>query len=502
MITNQFYEEKDFSTIDEDIRQKCEKIQETYGDAELANLVKELLFVFYHSRDGLYVVDGEGITLRVNPAYETLTGFNAEQFLNRDVRELEREGYFYPSVASEVLETRKTKTIIQEYKTGGTALVTGSPIYDENGKVIRVISNIRDISELAKLYEELLYNKNLVNQYSKMIADMNSLERQGFIAESEEMITIVETAKRVANVDSNILILGESGVGKGNVAKLIASLSDRSDKPFITVNCSAIPEQLMESELFGYAPGAFTGASKTGKMGLIEAANGGVLFLDEIADVPLQLQSKLLLFMESKEVTRVGAVKATPVDVRIIAATNADLWERVKAKQYREDLYYRLNVIPIHVPPLRQRQGDIIPMCSYFLSRINKKNGTKKTISPEVMELLLSYPWPGNVRQLKNLLERVAVLSMGDVIKIEDLPKDFLQKGELNRQADGISDIEFPFSIQNKLDDIEKRWIKQAMEQGGSIRRSAELLGLTPSSLYRKLKKYDIDSKAEQVVPE
>jgi len=495
MITNHLLEEKDYSAIDEDILKKCEEIQRNYGDAELVNFVRELLFVFYHSRDGLYVVNGDGLTLRVNPAFEALTGIRAEQFLNRDVRELEREGFFYPSVASEVLESQKSKTIIQEYKNGGTALVTGSPIYDDKGKVIRVISNIRDISELTKLYEELLYNKNLVNQYSKMIADMNNLESQGFIAVSKEMLNIVETVKRVASVDSNVLILGESGVGKGHVAKLIASFSDRSTRPFITVNCSAIPEQLMESELFGYAAGAFTGASKTGKMGLIEAANGGFLFLDEIADMPLQLQPKLLMFMESKEVTKVGATEAKSVDVRIIAATNANLPEKIKEGKFREDLYYRLNVIPIVVPPLRERKDDIIPITIHLLNQINKKYGTLKTISQEVMQRLLEHPWPGNVRQLKNLLERVIILSAGNEIVIEDMPKDFFSEEEtVSVNGDFINKLELPGSLPEEIEKLEQHWIAMALEKGGSIRKAAGLLGMDSSALYRKMKKYGISS--------
>lgn len=495
MITSHLFEEKDYSFIDEEILKKCENIQKTYGDAELANFVRELLFVFYHSRDGLYVVDGDGKTLRVNPAYETLTGIHADQFLQRDVRELEKEGYFYPSVASEVLETKKAKSIIQEYKNGATALVTGNPIYDEKGRVIRVISNIRDISELTKLYEELLYNKNLVNQYSKMIATMNGLESKGFIAESKEMLTIVETAKRVAAVDSNVLILGESGTGKGNLAKLIASFSDRADKPFITVNCSAIPEQLMESELFGYSAGAFTGASRTGKMGLIEAANGGVLFLDEIADMPLHLQPKLLMFMESKEVTKVGATKAVPVDVRIIAATNANLLEKVREGKFREDLYYRLNVIPIVIPPLRERKDDIVPITIHLLNQINKKYGTLKTISQEVIESFLCHEWPGNVRQLKNLLERVVVLSTGKEIVKGDLPKDFLEDEETDRKRDPyINENELPGSMSDEIERLEKHWITMALKRGGSIRNAGSILGMNPSSVYRKMKKYGIGS--------
>lgn len=496
MITNDINEQIDYREIDESIERKCQIILNKYKDPELFSMMKELLFVFYHSRDGLYVVNANGTTLRVNPAYETLTGICRSQFINRNVVDLEQEGLFYPSVASEVLKTKKSKTIIQEYKNGKTALVTGNPIFDEQGNVIKVVSNIRDVSELMKLYNELMYNRELVNQYSKIVAEMSIMQDIGFIAKSKEMINLCETIRKIAKSESNVLILGESGVGKGLAAKLIASVTNEKNKPFVTVNCSAIPEQLIESELFGYVAGAFTGASSTGKTGLIEAANEGTLFLDEIADLPLHLQSKLLLFIDSKEVMRVGAVKPISVSARIIAATNADLWKMVEAKQFREDLYYRLNVIPITIPPLRKRRTDIIPLSLYFLDKTNKKNKTNKTLSQEAAEVLFSCEWPGNVRQLRNTIEQIVALSSGQEIQVEDLPKEILLNS-VERSTDDLKlETVTPFSLQDKIEEEERKWIMYTIQKGESIRETAKLLGVTPSYLYRRMQKYNIVSNA------
>jgi len=466
---------------------------------EIRNMIYELLHIFYHSEDGIYVVDGDGISLRANPAFEEIAGVKVEELFNQDVKQLVKKGIFSRSAAAEAIEEKKVKTIVQEYANGKIGLVTSTPIKNHNGDVIRVISNIRDITELSKLYETLSAKERLIQKYSKILGETNLLETNGIVAESESMLNTIKMARRVAEVDSNAIILGESGVGKGMIAKLIASMSNRFDKPFIAVNCSAIPEQLMESELFGYVEGAFTGANKGGKAGLVEAADGGILFLDEIGEMPLSLQPKLLTFLESKEITKVGATKAKSLNVRILTATNKNLLEMVKRGRFREDLYYRLNVIPITISPLRERREDILHITDHLLEMFNNRYKRNRKISNDVMNVFLDYSWPGNVRQLKNALERMVILSSDDIITVRDLPREILCANENDREilATAMEEMILPMSMPDKVMELESKLIEEALKRGGSIRNAAKLLGITSSALFRKLKKQNKCVKIE-----
>lgn len=452
---------------------------------ELGELVQELLAVFNSSHDGIYVVDGNGYTVRVNPAYEAITGIKAEEVLGRHVGELVECGYFIPSVALEVLRSKRPVTLVQTNRNGKIVLTTGTPAFDESGDIFRVISNVRDITELIQLYEALSGTRNsLQNNAAYNLKELGSDE---LVAESPAMRRVVHTATRLAQFDSTVLLLGEPGVGKGVIAKLIHRLSRRRDAPFVTVNCAAIPEQLLESELFGYTPGAFTGARRGGKMGLFESANSGTVFLDEIGELPLSLQPKLLQVLESHEVTRIGANRPTPVDVRIIAATNRDLEEMVKAGAFRRDLYYRLCVIPLFIPPLRERREDIVPLVLKFVDQNNKRYGTNKTVTPEVLDFCLAYQWPGNVRELMNLIERLFVLSPSSEIKLEDLPPEYADK--VRQSLTDLVNVElaFPLSLPEVVRQLEKTIVSRAVNQAGSIRKAARLLGIDPSTVCRKL---------------
>src|SRR5665648_22416 len=331
------------------INQMMKKFNQYSMSDEAVNMLYELLYIFNNSEDGIYIVDANGITVRANPSFVEFAGVKAEELIGQNVRDLVTKGVFSRSAALEALEDKKVKTVVQEYSNGKIGLVTSTPIKNDKGEVIKVISNIRDITELNKLYDTISIKERLIQKYSKMIDEINLLEANGIVAESEGMLNTVKTARKVAKTDGNVMLLGDSGVGKSMIAKLIANLSERSGKTFVSINCGSIPEGLIESELFGYVEGAFTGASKGGKVGLIETADGGTLFLDEIAEIPLLLQPKLLMFLENNEVLRVGAVKPKKVDVRIIAATNKNLHDMVKQKTFRDDLYYRLNVIPITI---------------------------------------------------------------------------------------------------------------------------------------------------------
>jgi PAS domain S-box-containing protein len=473
-----------FALIDKTYR----KFADDLDDAQIQTLLRELLIVFYCYQDGLYIVDGDGITLRVNPAFETITGIPADVFLHRDVAELERSGYFDHSVASEVLKQKTQITIVQKYKNGNTALVTGTPIIDERGRLFRVVSNIRDISELSRLYNELSVKDRLIEEYTEII---KGYEIQGdeVVAASRAMRAVMKLLRRVASIDSHVLLLGESGTGKSMVARLIHRVGG-SARPFVTINCAAIPANLIESELFGYVKGAFTGAVGHGKEGLIHAAGGGILFLDEIGQMPLSLQAKLLTFLESKEVTKIGAVKPDKVDVRIIAATNEDMEDMVARGAFRKDLYYRLNVISVKIPPLRERKEDILPIATNFLAELNRKNDDNKIIGTETADILIRYAWPGNVRQLQNVMEQMFFISQGNVLMPEDIP------GELG--AEHMDDSLFirnmlvadeDFSLPRRIAEIEKIWITEALNQGGSIRAAAAILDIPASTLFAKLKK-------------
>lgn len=462
-----------------------DEIKKSESNVAIDNLLMELLFFFYSSKDGLYIVDANGITVRVNKAFEEITGISAKKMINRNVNDLVREGFFDQSVAAEVLKSKKPTTIIQKYQNGNTALVTGTPNIDSSGQIKNIVSNVRDISELNKLYDDLSAKERLIEQYSEYISELDHYKDDGIIAYSESMKTLMKTIRQVAKSDSSILFLGESGVGKTMFARYLWKLGGDLKKPFIAVNCAAIPQTLIESELFGYVRGAFTGAERSGKEGLIQSAKGGILFLDEVSQIPFSLQAKLLGFLESKEVTKIGSVKPDKVDVRILSATNENLEKLVETGEFREDLYYRLNVIPLQIKPIRERREDILPTVNYFLNELNKKASLNKSIDKDLMDKLIGFSWPGNVRQIRNIVERIYVMSNGNRLTIEDLPKDIEQRdGRHNHLCD------LPNDMRKRIQEIEKIWIKEAIEKGGSVREAAKILGVPPTTLFRKYKGY------------
>ena len=311
----------------------------------------------------------------------------------------------------------------------------------------------------------------------------NIKNRYDIIGNDPKLILAINKAIQVAPTDLSILVTGESGVGKEIFARMIHDNSSRKHKKLVSVNCGAIPENLLESELFGYEPGAFTGASPDGKIGLIEAADGGMVFLDEIGELPLALQPKLLSFLETGEIMRVGSTKTKKVDCRIVTATNRNLKTMVDEGGFREDLFYRLSVIPIEVPPLRERREDIMPLILHFLRRANQDLGTDKVIKASVLKVMESSEWPGNIRQLKNVIERMVVLSQNKEIGLEDFPYE---------EAAGSEPVvkenkELPISLQDVVHEIEDAYIEKALREGGSVRQAAELLGLPPTTFFRKL---------------
>jgi len=450
-------------------------------------LYRELEAIFDASYDELFVVDAEGVTLRVNSACERLEGVKPQDLIGRNVKDLAQEGFFYPSIAEEVVRTKQRITTVQDTRMGKKVITTSNPVFNEKGEVVRVVSNCRDITEMNYLRQQLEHSERLTRHFSKELAKVTAklMGLDDVVAYSVPMKRCLELAERVADVDSTVLLLGESGVGKDVLARVIHRLSHRSEGPFIKVNCGAIPEQLLESELFGYEPGAFTGARRDGKAGLFEVADGGTLFLDEVAEIPMPLQVKLLNAIQERQVRRIGGHKATHLDVRLIAATNQDLPRRVEEGFFRQDLFYRLNVVPIEIPPLRERPADIPPLIFHFLDKLKRNYGIPKTFSSRAMDALLAYKWPGNVREVENLLERLVVTTDGDVVDLDDIPSHI--RGDSAPQgAVTVGDV---VPLEEAVRETERQLLLLALKMHGTSTAAARALGIHHSTVIRKARK-------------
>ncbi len=477
------------------ILQDISDIEKMSGELSyVKELNEELDAIVESSFDGLFITDGKGITLRYNRAFEQLTGVDAHEYLDKSVTEIKKDGIISDPVTLHVLEQKKSITLMQESAIGKLVLTTGNPIFDDDGNIIRVVCNVRDITELTLLRQELEKVQGLTQHYENQLRTLK-LQFTGddkLVFTSAKMSNLVEMAMRVATVDATVLITGESGTGKELVAELIHASSRQNNKPLIKINCGAIPENLLESELFGYESGAFTGAKKEGKPGYIELAAGGTLFLDEIGEIPFNLQSKLLRFLQSKEISRIGSESSITVDVRIITATNRNLLEMVDNKEFRGDLYYRLNVIPVHIPPLRDRIEDMPALVAHFTQFFNRKYTMNKRISPEVVDIFMHYDWPGNVRELNHLIERMMVISNREVITKEDLPPHMWDKGMPSASYVVVSGI---IPLKDAVESVEKQLLERVYSQYQTTRQMAKELHVDASTLVRKAAKYNITRK-------
>jgi len=444
--------------------------------------IDELIPILDSISDAIFIDDAQGFTIWINKASEELYKISRKEIIGKHVSFLESEGIFTPSVARIVMEKKKEVSIIHENRDGKRLLTTGIPIMDADGNMSKIITTTHDITELI----------NLQNQLESVQNTLSGLKAQeGFnsiVANSPSMYNVIQLTKRLSDVNSTVLITGESGVGKGVIAKLLHESGSRREYPFVKVNCGAIPENLIESELFGYESGAFTGSRKNGKKGLFETADKGTIFLDEISELPLNLQVKLLQVIQEREITRVGGVESIPIDVRIISATNKDLMALVHEGKFREDLYYRLNVVPISIPPLRERPEDIIPMIRIFLNQYNIKMKEHKEIDSKTISILMKYPWPGNVRELQNIIERLVITTKGTVILPENLPSFIYEN------AGGIEGVSIPAvkSLKDALDHAEREILLKAQEQHKTTRAMAKALGVSQPTVVRKLQKYKI----------
>ncbi len=449
-------------------------------------LNRELDAIIESSFDGLYVTDGQANTLMLNQGFERITGVMGHECIGRNMVDLVKNGIFSRSGTLLALEQKERVTISIVPRSGKEVLITSNPIFDGQGNIIMVVTNVRDITELNDLQRRLQQVEGLQQLYKSELQQLKMQNTQKMVVKSSKMKELLNLVTRVAGVDSTVLIQGESGVGKELIAEIIHQSSSRRGGPFIKVNCGAIPENLLESELFGYEEGAFTGARKTGKIGLFELAQNGILFLDEIAELPLGLQVKLLRVLQNKEISRVGGSKSFQVDTRIVAGTNQDLMEMIDLQKFRLDLYYRLNVIPITVPPLRERLEDIPVLANYFLEVFNEKYGMNKRFHQDVIDCFLEYHWPGNVRELQNLTERLMVTSNDRIIKTSDLPGS-IKRIWLKTDSDkGLS------SLRQTVENAERQLLEKAFKRYKTTYQIAEALEINQSTVVRKAAKYGI----------
>ena len=438
--------------------------------------------------DGIFISDPNGDILMVNKAVEKTGNKSMDELVGANIDDLVEEGYCDEFVTRKVINTNEKQTIIQKLKGGREFIVTGIPCF-ENGKLNMVVACERDITELNVLQTKLIEAENLKSQYEselKKIKEQEAKENK-FIIASKCMEKTIALASKLAKTDSTVLIQGESGTGKEEIADYIFRNSLRKDMPYVKLNCGAIPENLLESEMFGYIGGAFTGALKEGKKGYFETANGGTIFLDEVGELPLNLQVKLLRVIQEKKLTPLGGTDSIDLDLRIIVATNRKLKEMIKENKFRQDLYYRLSVTTINIPPLRERTEDVIELSKLFLDKYNNKYKLKRRLSPQAMKLLLSYAWPGNVRELENLLESVVITSEEDLITGETIETylfdETTYKENLVLEGNTLSDM---------INEYEKTILTNSYEKLKSSEMMARELGTTRSTINRKLKKYNI----------
>ncbi|WP_459129850.1 sigma-54 interaction domain-containing protein [Guggenheimella bovis] len=430
--------------------------------------------------EGIYITDGEPRTLYLNRAYEEISGGERKLFLGKSMLQVKAEGLIDNSASLEVIATGHEVTMNQTLKNGKVGLITSTPIF-KDGKISLIVTIVRDVTEIVAMRRQLDERTKSVNKLRFMIS-----EEEEVVVRSAKMKEILTKIDRVSKYDTTILITGETGVGKDVLARYIHKSSARANKNFVDINCSVIPASLIESELFGYEEGAFTGASKRGKKGIFEQADGGIIFLDEIGELPLEMQSKLLKTLQDKKIRRIGGNKDIHVDVQIVAATNHDLRQMLEEKTFREDLYYRLNVVPIFIPPLRQRREDILALVDHFIEKLNGIHNTKKMFDPSVLKILRDYDWPGNIRELKNTVERMFVLSTSPILSIEDLPDDLR-----NSQTNLFESNEYQgLTLDEATKKLERFLMKEAFDKAGNAKEAAKLLGISASTFVRKRQRH------------
>ena len=445
---------------------------------------------------GLIITDGDGIVIWGNRYYSQLAKFDIRRYFGRNVREIApKEDLLLPNqnyIINTVIETKQPQTALVRYRTQDYTLTTASPVLNEKGGIDYIIYSITNYSEMMRLQDKISQSAMRVLALENHLRNLQGNPSIGkdIIIANQEMYNIYGKALRLAPTSVSVMLTGESGTGKDVLARFIHQSSARKDETFIHVNMATIPKPLFESELFGYTPGSFTGAAKHGKEGLIQLAHKGTLFLDEIGELPLDIQAKLLQVIQNKEVRSIGAVEATPVDFRIICATNRDLRQMVENHQFRLDLYYRLNAIELTLPPLRNRPEDIPLLATFFLNRYNKQNNTNKYFTGDVIQLFYKYSWPGNVRELQHMIESLVVLCPTDAITPDQLPEEF-HKFLKGLPIPGKADME-GMTLKQSVELLETHLIKEALKNCESAAQAAAKLGIDASTLSKKRKRYGL----------
>lgn len=459
-----------------------------YNPHMLADYVEQLCDTF---RDAICVTNREGIVTLVNKRHAELTGIAREKMMGSRIQDMVQNGIFDVVLNPRIVETGQKVSSVQNLYNGRTLLLDGHPVKDATGKVAYVVTVIRDITALTELREEITAQRELLETFQNLSSEGASGNQYPRVVQSPVMQRLYAEASAIAETDATVLLLGETGVGKDVVARHIHRNSLRADAPFIKVDCGSIPENLIETELFGYVPGSFSGASKHGKAGLVEAASSGTLFLDEIGELPMTMQSRLLRVLQDWEVLRVGATVPKKVDVRVVAATNKELEREVGKGMFRSDLYYRLKVAVLNIPPLRSRRVDILPLAQSFLTFYGKKYRKAVNLSEEAKQVLQNHTWPGNVRELENLVQGLVVTCKHGLVGVRDLAGIRpLPPCESSEGQYALPSIEGR-SLKSIMKEVETAVIEKGMQRYGSISELSRQFQMDRSTIFRKVKEIE-----------
>jgi len=465
-----------------------EQLEEAIQELEMVrNLNEDLQAIYSLSDEEIIVINAKGEIVRVAGTFfkDFWALEDPGQLIGKRIHDLQKAGLFQENIVEKCRNSTGKVVYIHENAKGRKVWSVATPVYHDD-KLEKVVVISRDITEFNQLKQELEIVKKKSDQYKQELDEImkKTQQEKKLIYRSKVMEDLVNQIKQIAAVDSTVLLYGESGVGKEVFAQTIHQYSQRSTQPFIRVNCGAIPENLMESEFFGYEKGAFTGADRNGKPGLFELANKGSIFLDEITELPLNLQVKLLRVLQEREVMRIGGVKSIKIDVRVIAATNRDTQKLVEEKKFRQDLFYRLNVIPIDIPPLRERVEDIISLSINFLQQYNQSYHREKNVTREALDVLESYHWPGNVRELQNVIERLVVTTTADSIEAEDVMSVLYGKIKDKKMKPVIGSI---VPLKEAVEEVESQLIKAALQKYGTAEKAAKVLGISKATISRRI---------------
>lgn len=457
-----------------------------------ARRINELLTVIDFVSDGVLVTDEHSKVMMINKNHALMEFSTTEEIIGKSIPQLVDEGYYVelkPIALPELKEfllSKQSVSFEMITKLHRRIFSTTQPIMDDFGNIKYIVYTSRDITEIKRLRNDLEKEAYLRKLYQQEL--ISKEDANAYVSDSTRMKHIFNIVKKVSQVDSSVFLTGQSGVGKGLIANKIHELSRRGPHPFIQINCAAIPDTLFESEIFGYEEGAFTGARKQGKPGLLELAGEGTVFLDEIGELPLPLQAKFLQVLQEGEFRRVGGTTSIYLRCRVIAATNQNVEDLIKQKRFREDLYYRLCVVPIHVPSLSERREEILPLADIFLRRFNNKYGLHKELNQDVKKWMYNYDWPGNVREVQNIVERLAIVSDSDLIDMDDLARTHVKIGDT---SDYLS-LEDDISLREASEKLEKILIERASKAHKNSRDAAEALGISQATYLRKARKYEV----------